>query len=102
PYLEHLWRAWGLPGDPPVEELLNYQAFRLFFDGWGAATFARTVEHPQRGIVQSSDLTQLVYLGAAADRVLVTDDREFRDLGNAVLRGRYSLAELVPFDAMVS
>ena len=102
PYIQALWTSWGLVGDAPLDRLLMQDTWRLYFDGWGAANYARAVEHPQRGKVQYSDLTQLSYLGPFYDRVLVTEDKEFRDLGNAILRGRYGLAEIVSFDMLVA
>lgn len=95
-YATALWEGWGLPGPAPISELICQEPWRLYFDGWGAAAYARILEHPQRGLVQSADLKQLTYLGAARDRILVSEDKEFRRLGNLVLAGRYPMAEIVP------
>lgn len=101
-YINVLWDQWKLPGSPPIEALLQHEAWRLYFDGWGASVYARSIQHPQPGWVQSSDLIQLIYLGAMEDRILATDDREFRNLGNAILRDRYPLAEIVPLDVLIA
>ncbi len=101
-FITPLWEGWGLPGPAPVDALLRQDAWRLFFDGWGAAAYARLIAHPQRGRVQSADLKQLVYLAAAPDRILVTEDAEFRALANSFLRERYRLAIVVPLADVVT
>lgn len=101
PYIEALWDEWGLPKPAPIEQLLHHDAWRLYFDGWGASVYARQVAHPQKKIVQISDLSQLTYLGPARSRLLASDDKEFRELANHILRGRYPQAEVVPLDALL-
>jgi hypothetical protein len=100
-YFERLWNGWGLPGRAPVERILNHEAWRLYFDGWGAAVYARHIAHPQPGRVQTADLQQLVYFGPAASRVLATEDVEFRRVAGAILDGRYPLARVVSLDTVV-
>lgn len=102
PYIEGVWGDWKLPGSAPIDVLLKHEAWRLYFDGWGASLYARSVEHPQPGWVESSDLLQLIYLGVTHDRVLATDDPNFCKLGNAILRDRYQLAEMVPLDMLIA
>jgi hypothetical protein len=100
-YVERLWEQWGLSSDPPIDKLLSDRAWRLYFEGWGAAVYARLLAHPQPPLVQHSDLTQLIYCGSAKSTVLATDDRGFRQVGNALLRGRHPMIELVPLDVML-
>jgi hypothetical protein len=100
-YLHHLWEQWDLDGIAPVEDLLANDAWRLLIDVLGAATYVRHIEHPQRRLVQSSDLYQLVYLGSAPGRVLATEDIGFRSLANAILRKRYHLARVVSLDEVL-
>jgi hypothetical protein len=100
-YIEDLWDLWRLPASAPIEALLQHDAWRLYFDGWGASIYARNIQQPQRKEVQYADLIQLIYLGAMQDRILATGDLSFRDLGNAILRDRYPLAEMVPLDVLI-
>lgn len=102
PYIKVLWDDWKLSGSAPVKALLTHEAWRLYFDGWGASLYARNVQHPQPGKVESWDLLQLIYLGVTQDRVLATNDPDFCKLGNAILRGRYQLAEMVPLDELIA
>jgi len=101
-FIEPIWEMWGFPAPAPVEDLLKHQAWRLFFDGLGASVYAKHVAHPQLRKVQEADLEQLVYLGHAQSRVFASEDVGFRDLANAILRGRYDQAEVVPLDALIS
>lgn len=100
-YVDLLWELWKLPGRAPFEELLDYDAWRLFFDGWGATVYERQIVHPQRRKVQHSDLVQLVYMGPASGRVLATGDEAFRRLGNEILTRSYPLARIVTLDDMI-
>lgn len=100
-YVEELWRLWELPGSAPYAQLLDYDAWRLFFDGWGATVYQRQIVHPQRGKVQLSDVTQLAYLGIGAHRVFATEDDAFRELGNEVLNRSYAHARMVRLDEML-
>lgn len=100
-YFDILWDLWQLPGSAPTEELLKHDAWRLFFDGWGATVYARHIAHPQLGLVQSSDIQQLVYFSTAPGRILATEDVEFRALANSILARRYHLARVVSLDEML-
>lgn len=101
-YAKMLWDEWGFGGVAPVDALLGNTAWRLYFEGWGAAMYARILAHPQPPKVEQADLLQLVYCGAGRSAVLASDDRGFQELGNAILRGRYNLLEVVPLKAVAS
>lgn len=101
-YLTGLWKIWAFPGRAPVRDLLGDRCFRLYLEGWGATMYARHLAHPQFRRVEHADLLQLVYAGSAKSTVLVSDDRGFRDVANAILRGRYAMMEAVPFACIVA
>lgn len=94
-YLIALWGALECPGQAPVEELREVGAWRLFLEGVGAAAFERAVRAQMPKRVQEADLLQLVYLGGTQRRILVTNDRRFRELASSVLHGRHNLARVV-------
>ena len=99
-YVERLWDQWELPSPVPVEDLLGNPAWRLYFEGWGAALYARVLQHPQPKWVEGSDLEQLTYLGMAPAAMMATNDRGFRDMANAVLRRRYPRRQVVPLSGV--
>jgi hypothetical protein len=94
-YISALWKNWGLTGEAPVEMLLRHPAWKLFFDGWGAAFYAKTLAHPQPPWAGTADLQQLIYLGITPDGLLVSDDQGLLKLGNAALLGRYGMRQVV-------
>jgi hypothetical protein len=101
-YVTGLWEDWSLPGAAPVSALLKDRSWRLYLEGWGAAMYARALAHPQPRRVEHSDLMQLVYGGSAKSTVFVTDDVGLLELGNAILRGRYEMMEVVPLKSVTS
>lgn len=96
PIISTMFETWGLAAPPPVEHLLAHDSWRLFLDGWGAEMYGRQIAHPPLRTVQAADFLQLIYLGAARNRVLASEDRGFQDLARSVLSGRYRLARMVP------
>lgn len=68
----------------------------------GAACYTQAIAHPPGKKVEWADVAQLVYLGAAPDRVLATAEVGFRSLAKSILSGRYRLAEAVSLDEMTA
>lgn len=101
-YIEALWSEWGFPGSAPVETLLSHPAWKIYFDGWGAAFWTNSLAHPQPSWAESADLQQLVYLGIAPDAVLATDDTGLQEAGIGILEGRHPMRMVVPVDRMIS
>jgi hypothetical protein len=101
-YIHALWAEWNFEGPPPVAAILAHQSWQLFFDGWGAAVWARSIAEPQPRWVQSADLQQLVYFGSALGRVLATEDAGFRHLATAILQGKYHLARVVSLNEIIA
>lgn len=101
-YVEGIWSLWGFPGQAPVQDLLADRAWKLFFEGWGAAVYARLIAHPQPPKVEYADLVQMVYCGSARSTLFVSDDKGFRELANAVFRGRHHRMEVVPLSAVTT
>lgn len=94
-YLVSLWDALQCPGQAPVEELRKVDGWKLFLEGVGAAAFERAVRGKTPKRVQEADLLQLVYLGGSHRRILVTNDRRFRELASSMLHGRHTLARVI-------
>lgn len=86
---------FGLDKPLSLSQVTDVPALRLHFEGFGAAMYQRVIASHQARRVQASDLMQLVYLGARTKRILVTKDRSFRDLAEAVLVGRYPTARVL-------
>ena len=102
PYARALWDMWRLDGPPPIERLLKHPAWRIFFEGWGAAFYGHSLARPAMRWTETADLQQLVYLGITPNGLLATDDTGLLAMGTAILRGRYSLREVVPVDAILT
>ena len=99
-YVERLLAEWEVSGKLAARELLFDRSWQLYFEGWGAASYARILAHPQPPKVEHADLLQLVYCGSARSTVVVSDDRGFRELANSLLKGRHFRMEVVPLSAM--
>jgi hypothetical protein len=100
-YVSAIWELWDLRSPPPVEAILKHEAWRLFFDGWGASAYAHFIAHPQLPLVEAADLHQLVYLASARNRILVSGDHGFQRLASSILDGRYPLARIVSLKNML-
>ena len=100
-YVQRLWEEWEHGGPAPVDELLRHPAWRLFLEGWGAAAYSVALAHPQPRWVETADFQQLVYIGFASTAVLATDDVGLLEVGNAMLRGRYPMSQVVRADEIM-
>lgn len=100
-YVSAIWELWGLRSPPPVEAILKHEAWRLFFDGWGASAYAHFIAHPQLPLVEAADLLQLVYLASARNRILASGDQGFQQVAGSILSRRYRLARIVPLEAVL-
>jgi len=101
-YIDAIWSEWGFPGSAPVESLLAQPAWKIFFDGWGAAFWGQTIAHPQPRWTGTADLQQLVYLGIAPDALIATDDVGLQAAGSGIMTYRYSMRSVVPLDDVLS
>lgn len=100
-FAQATWKALGLPAEAPVSTLRMNDGWRLLLDAEGLAIFQRALVHEQPKRVQRADLIQLVYMGHASRRMLVTADNAFLEAANTILRGRYSNARAVHIDGLV-
>jgi hypothetical protein len=89
------WTELELPGTPDARRILKDEAWRLFFEGFGAAVYERCVRSQTQRPVHVADLRQLVYLAGSHRRLLVTDDEPLIRLAGAVLNGRYDDARVI-------
>lgn len=99
-YADRFWEDWGLPDGDSKTQLLEHPAWKLFFDGWGAAAYTKSVAHPQPRWVETADLQQLVYMGFARSALMLSDDGGLRHVGNQILQGRGLRAEVLPVVSM--
>lgn len=95
PLIQEAWEGLELEGQAPLAEVLLDDAWRLYFEGFGAAVFERGVSREQPKRVQEADLLQLIYMGGAARRIFVTNDKALHRVGSAVLHGRHRLARVL-------
>ena len=100
-FAQATWKGFGLPGEAPLSTLDTSEAWRLLLDIEGLAIFQRALVHEQPRRVQRMDLIQLVYMGNARRRILVTKDGPFLDAANTILRGRYPNARALHISELV-
>jgi hypothetical protein len=98
----YAWRGLGLKGDPPVEQLLENEVWRLFVHLEGAAFYQRTVIQQRPKRVQWRDLLQLLYLAGSYHRILVTDDKPFHSAATMVLAGRHPGSRAMLLDDFIA
>jgi hypothetical protein len=96
-----IWKALGLPGKPPLDVLLENEAWRIMLDAEGFAVYQGAFEFEQSRKVHRADLIQLVYLGAPGLRMLATDDAPFFQAAQTILTGRYGNARIVRSDELL-
>jgi hypothetical protein len=84
-----IWRALGLPGAPPIPELLQNGVWSLLLDAEGVAIYERALARTMPKRAHRPDLLQIPYLGMASRRVLVTADKPFLRTAETMFRGRY-------------
>jgi hypothetical protein len=88
-YLTKLWKLFKLPGDAPLNALMQAPPWRLLLDAHGVAAFERDAVREQPKRVHHADLLQLVYAAAGYKRILVTEEKPLLRAATAVLVGRY-------------
>lgn len=84
------WRILDLPGEPDASKLLQNEAWRLYFESYGAVVYERTIHSQTIKPVQYTDIRQVVYLAGSNRRILVTDDGPLLRVAQAVLPRGYS------------
>jgi hypothetical protein len=94
-YIERIWNRLNLPSDAPVDQVLENEMWRLFFDGQGIGAFERAISEQPPKRAQQMDLLQLIYLGGAQRRMIASDDAGTLRAAMAVLHGRYRRARAV-------
>jgi len=87
--VDQTWHTLGLPGDPPVDRLLNQETWKMAVDIDGLAMYQRTVLKKQPKRVQRRDLLQLLAMSLSHRRIIVTDDGAFLSAARALLERRY-------------
>lgn len=87
-HIRHLWQMFGLPGEAPIQKLMDSPPWRLMLDARGVAAYERdaVLEQPKR--VHHADLLQLVY-ASGYKRIAVTDEEPLYRAASGVLVGRY-------------
>lgn len=94
-YVESIWAQLGLPGNAPIDEVLENEAWRLYFEGTGATVYERAIVSQSPQPAHLHDVVQLVYLAGASKRILVTDDNGLSRVASAVLRGRHKQSRVM-------
>ena len=100
-YIAKTWSSLGAPGKPEVGRVLRNEAWRIYYEGMGAAVYERAILAQSPSPVHLSDLRQLIYLAGSRRRILVTDDRDLARVGEAVLRGRYEGSRVIGVQAFL-
>jgi hypothetical protein len=85
-----IWEALKLPGDPPVQQLLKNETWKMFIDAEGLAVYERAVAREQPKRVHRMDLLQLVYLSGSGRRIFATADGPLLRAAKEVLIGRFN------------
>lgn len=88
-YARRMWPVDAPDGPPPIDELVESHAWRLFLEADGAAIFERLypLEEPKR--VGFIDVSQLVYLAGSERRILVSDDKALLRVGSTLVHERF-------------
>jgi hypothetical protein len=95
--VEKAWATLKLPGTPDIARVLENEAWRLYFEGFGATVYERAIHSQSLSPVHAADIRQLVYLAGARRRVLVTDDGGLVRVATHVLTRRYPGARVLRF-----
>lgn len=101
-FAEVTWGALGLPGEVPMAALERNESWRLLLDAEGVGVYERAIAHKQPKFVHRLDLIQLVYLGLAPRRMIVTADRPLLRAANEILTLRYPNARAIHISDLVS
>ena len=78
------------------------ESWRLLLDAEGVGVYERAIAHKQPKFVHRLDLIQLVYLGLAPRRMIVTADRPLLRAANEILTLRYPNARAIHISDLVS
>jgi hypothetical protein len=89
-YIVQMWKDLELDGDAPVEALRGNEAWRLYFEGFGATVYERAIQSQSQQPAHLYDVLQLIYLSGTTKRILVTNDRGLLRVAQAVTYRRYS------------
>ena len=101
-YAQYVWTGLKLKGLAPMTVLEECEPWRILLDVEGVAWYERSVASQQPRRVDRMDLLQLVYLGVAPKRMIVTADRGMLRAAAAVLPGRYRNASAVHIDQLTT
>ena len=93
-YIAAFWRELKLEGEPPIEQLLTHELWRLYFEGLGATVYERTVLDQSPKPAHSADVIQLVYMAGTPKRVLVTEDGGLTRVAQSILLRRYPMTRI--------
>lgn len=92
--LRDLWHTAELPGEAPMQIIDAFDVWKLALEAVACSTFLGQIIDRPFGRVGLMDLLQLVYLGGAVRRVLVTDDQNFATVAKLALHGRHAGARV--------
>ena len=94
-YFTRLWTQLGMDGEAPLGRLKSNEAWRLFFEGFGATAYERAVRSQSQQPAHLYDILQLVYMSGTAKRIFATDDRGLARVGSAVTHMRYPNSRVI-------
>lgn len=100
-FIEDAWETLELPGSPEIPRVLENEAWRLYFEGFGATVYERAILSQTVAPAHLADIRQLVYLAGAFRRVLVTDDGGLVRVAKSVLTRRYPNARVLGFNELL-
>jgi hypothetical protein len=97
-----MWERLGLGVHAPMDVIDVCEPWKIMVDVEGVALYERamTTDLPKR--VQWMDMIQLVYLGLAPRRILVTRDAGLLRVANAIFPGRYQGSRIVDFAELIA
>jgi hypothetical protein len=100
-FISKAWEALDLPGTPDIPRVLANEAWRLYFEGFGATVYERAIRSQTLAPVHLADIRQLVYLAGSYRRVLVTDDGGLARAAKDVLTRRYLNSRVIGFSELL-
>jgi hypothetical protein len=88
-YIRRIWKVMELPGDAPIEAILEDEIWRIFLEINGFAAFERAVQKEPPKRVHYPDLLQLIYVSNVSKRIVVSSDGGFLRAARVILSNRY-------------
>jgi len=94
-HIGNIWETLCLPGNPPFDQILKDEIWKIFFDINGFAAFERAVIKEQPKRVHYPDLLQLMYVANSPRRIVVTGDDGLLRAARAILVDRYPCVRIL-------